>query len=194
MSIETRRAVVLAKLFESMQSPLLYIQIVLGTLPVNDYVESVMAIARVKRRLDHAWREYDEAVRLYETTRSKITEISRSNSAGISEHLAFLSNSLQKFLQDRDTLYAEHKKLLTDFLLLKAKHDGFSLTIQRSKLMCLEPHIRVLESIDELLERNRAATESTQLKLSFSKAAYQGVLLRLDEISGTIHETSRKQP
>jgi hypothetical protein len=191
-SLENHKTIVLSKLHELPGETLIDTLNLFGGSISIVYVDLALSASKLKRRLDLVWCEYYDAVQAYERTRSDIVDLTSAPISQCSHQLSVLSNSLQRSLKDRDSLYTEHRNLLSDFCVAKAKHEQVRRTIQRPILLYIEPLVGILESLDELMEKNRAASQNTQLQLSLSKATYQGVLMRLDEISREIHQSTAR--
>ena len=150
-------------------------------------ISSARDVASRKRQLDQLWTEYKNAVEQHVSTRGMI--LAASNDTNSRVVLSSLSSSLQASLYRRDALFMQHEKLLSTFLLSRRQFEEVQRSMDDEVFHELAPWIDEVVHVDKLIDESLDVVDQTQNMLEDSKRTYQGILLRLEEVSSSLHES-----
>lgn len=154
--------------------------------PLKVFFETGVQLARKKRQIDRSWLEYHRAAVEYESVRMRL--IVNDGSLSSSNRNFSLSSTLQQNLKIRDMLFNTHEKLLADFMRLQSQHQQIRELIDSKERSILDSKLQLIDVLDKRIEQTTETADDLRSKLDASKAAYRGVLLRLEEISGEIRK------
>jgi hypothetical protein len=150
-------------------------------------ISSARDVASRKRQLDQLWTEYKDTVEQHVSTRGMI--LAASNDINSRVVLSSLSSSLQASLYRRDALFMQHEKLLSTFLLSRRQFEEVQRSMDDEVFHELAPWIDEVVHVDKLIDESLDVVDQTQNMLEDSKRTYQGILLRLEEVSSSLHES-----
>jgi hypothetical protein len=83
----------------------------------------------------------------------------------------------------------QHEKLLSTFLLSRRQFEEVQRSMDDEVFHELAPWIDEVVHVDKLIDESLDVVDQTQNMLEDSKRTYQGILLRLEEVSSSLHES-----